>query len=191
MCRLCFRNKYLVSIGSDERFIDQLANCLHQKPTKDCENLPEFVCGECYQLVEALNQFKTRCSRASKIVRRFIRKGGEFPEHDMLECKPRRTEKRAASSLKETSSKRRRTTESIIEVNEELTVTNLDKSFENMETKPKEIDEQYNPQKLVEKFDELFGAHSKVSPHLEKLLIHSLCHHAINAGEPSVADETT
>lgn len=162
MCRLCFRNKYLVSIGSDERFIDQLANCLHQKPTKDSENLPEFVCGECYQLVEAMNQFKTRCNRASKIIKRFIRKGGEFPDHDMLEFKPRRTEKRAASSLTESSSKRRRTTESIIEdekcskVGVDQIVTNLDKSIE----VTTEIDEQNNPQNLVEKFDELFGAGS-------------------------------
>lgn len=96
ICRLCLQQRYLVNINANQYLGMQLKECFPHIVLDDKE-LPQFVCGECYQLVDITYQFSVRMRRTEVLLRTFVHMGGHFPEPAMLEAEYRRTSKRTAS----------------------------------------------------------------------------------------------
>ncbi|XP_062555611.1 uncharacterized protein LOC134220544 [Armigeres subalbatus] len=97
VCRLCLKTRYLVDINVNHYLRMQLLECFPQIPLDDGE-LPRFVCGECYQLVEITYQFSVRMRRTEVLLRSYVHLGGEFPRPETLEAEYHRSVKRLAST---------------------------------------------------------------------------------------------
>nr|XP_019531152.2 splicing factor U2af large subunit A-like [Aedes albopictus] len=115
VCRLCLKKRYLVDIDGNQYLCMQLKECFSHLSPDDSE-LPRFVCGECYQLVEITYQFITRTRRTEILLRSYVHMGGDFPNQEALEAEYRRRPKRSASPEKDSqqekpASKKRRSSE--------------------------------------------------------------------------------
>ncbi|XP_062712331.1 DNA topoisomerase 1-like [Aedes albopictus] len=115
VCRLCLKKRYLVDIDCNQYLCMQLKECFPQLSPDDSE-LPRFVCGECYQLVEITYQFIIRTRRTEVLLRSYVHMGGDFPNQEALEAEYRRRPKRSASPEKDSqeekpASKKRRSSE--------------------------------------------------------------------------------
>ncbi|XP_062560682.1 luc7-like protein 3 [Armigeres subalbatus] len=100
VCRLCLQQRYLVNINANQYLGMQLKECFPQTLLDDKE-LPQFVCGECYQLVDITYQFSVRMRRTEVLLRTYVHMGGDFPEPAMLEAVYQGTAKRSASPERE------------------------------------------------------------------------------------------
>ncbi|KXJ81689.1 hypothetical protein RP20_CCG018461 [Aedes albopictus] len=115
VCRLCLKKRYLVDIDCNQYLCMQLKECFPHLSPDDSE-LPRFVCGECYQLVEITYQFIIRTRRTEVLLRSYVHMGGDFPNEGTLEAEYRRSSKRSASPEKDNQeekpeSKKRRSSE--------------------------------------------------------------------------------
>ncbi|XP_029724619.2 DNA topoisomerase 1-like [Aedes albopictus] len=115
VCRLCLKKRYLVDIDCNQYLCMQLKECFPHLSPDDSE-LPRFVCGECYQLVEITYQFIIRARRTEVLLRSYVHMGGDFPNEGTLEAEYRRRPKRSASPEKDSqeenpASKKRRSSE--------------------------------------------------------------------------------
>ncbi|XP_062712211.1 uncharacterized protein LOC134289769 [Aedes albopictus] len=115
VCRLCLKKRYLVDIDCNQYLCMQLKECFPHLSPDDSE-LPRFVCGECYQLVEITYQFIIRTRRTEVLLRSYVHMGGDFPNEGTLEVEYRRSSKRSASPEKDNQevkpeSKKRRSSE--------------------------------------------------------------------------------
>ncbi|XP_062711178.1 uncharacterized protein LOC109407876 [Aedes albopictus] len=113
VCRLCLKKRYLVDIDGNQYLCMQLKECFPHLSPDDSE-LPRFVCGECYQLVEITYQFIIRTRRTEVLLRSYVHMGGDFPNEGTLEAEYR--SKRSASPEKDNqevkpASKKRRSSE--------------------------------------------------------------------------------
>ncbi|XP_065087713.1 uncharacterized protein LOC135709334 [Ochlerotatus camptorhynchus] len=121
MCRLCLKQRYLVDINVNQNLMVQLMECFPNFLNDD-KDLPPFVCGECYQLIEITYQFTLRSTRTQVLLRSYVHEGGDFPRPEMLERDYRRAEKRSAPSEKEEvehtsrASKKRRSSDESLKV---------------------------------------------------------------------------
>ncbi|XP_062555610.1 uncharacterized protein LOC134220543 [Armigeres subalbatus] len=96
VCRLCLKTRYLVDINVNHYLRMQMMECFPQTSLDDGE-LPRFVCGECYQLVEITYQFSVRMRRTEVLLRSYVHMGGEFPRPETLDAEYHRARKRSAS----------------------------------------------------------------------------------------------
>nr|XP_019527208.2 DNA topoisomerase 1-like [Aedes albopictus] len=115
VCRLCLKKRYLVDIDGNQYLCMQLKECFSHLSPDDSE-LPKFVCGECYQLVEITYQFIIRTRRTEVLLRSYVHMGGDFLNQEALEAEYRRRPKRSASPEKDSqqekpASKKRRSSE--------------------------------------------------------------------------------
>ncbi|EAT43407.1 AAEL005164-PA [Aedes aegypti] len=78
----------------------QLLECFPHCAPDDSE-LPQFVCGECYQLIDITYQFSVRTRRTEVLLRTYVHMGGDFPVPETLEAEYRRNSKRSASPDKQ------------------------------------------------------------------------------------------
>nr|XP_029724123.1 DNA topoisomerase 1-like [Aedes albopictus] len=111
----CLKKRYLVDIDGNQYLCMQLKECFPHLSPDDSE-LPRFVCGECYQLVEITYQFIIRTRRTEVLLRSYVHMGGDFPNQEALEAEYRRRPKRSASPEKDSqqekpASKKRRSSE--------------------------------------------------------------------------------
>ncbi|EAT43408.1 AAEL005167-PA [Aedes aegypti] len=115
VCRLCLKKRYLVDINENQYLRMQLLECFPHCTPDDSE-LPQFVCGECYQLIDITYQFSVRTRRTEVLLRTYVHMGGDFPVPETLEAEYRRNSKRSASPEKqeedeEQSQKKRRSSD--------------------------------------------------------------------------------
>ncbi|XP_055591035.1 vitellogenin-2-like [Uranotaenia lowii] len=100
MCRLCLQSRYLINIHTDPTKMAQLVSCFTPFLPDDSD-FPQFICGECYQLLEVTYQFSIRSNRASVLMRTYLYHGGRFPDTQMLQEEyQKRAEKRSPSPEK-------------------------------------------------------------------------------------------
>ncbi|EAT47434.1 AAEL001456-PA [Aedes aegypti] len=99
VCRLCLKKRYLVDINENQYLRMQLLECFPHCTPDDSE-LPQFVCGECYQLIDITYQFSVRTRRTEVLLRTYVHMGGDFPVPETLEAEYRRNSKRSASPEK-------------------------------------------------------------------------------------------
>ncbi|EAT33259.1 AAEL014480-PA [Aedes aegypti] len=100
VCRLCLKKRYLVDINENQYLRMQLLECFPHCTPDDSE-LPQFVCGECYQLIDITYQFSVRTRRTEVLLRTYVHMGGDFPVPETLEAEYRRNSKRSASPEKQ------------------------------------------------------------------------------------------
>ncbi|EAT43409.1 AAEL005168-PA [Aedes aegypti] len=104
VCRLCLKKRYLVDINENQYLRMQLLECFPHCTPDDSE-LPQFVCGECYQLIDITYQFSVRTRRTEVLLRTFVHMGGDFPIPETLAAEYRRNSKRSASPEKQEEEK--------------------------------------------------------------------------------------